>query len=110
MNIVKPSQVGRVVFPYKLRQQQNIKEGEVLCCESRSAELVLCTKAARNKPAELFFKEWFPVEQGYSLNDELFDERRARVKKKQQALEFNADRVLLDLELPVKVVNLRQNT
>jgi len=108
MNIVKLSQGGRVVFRYKLRQQQNMKEGDELCCESSSAELALSTKSARNKLPELCFKEWFSVEQGYSLNDELLAKSRAGVKKKQQGSEFNADRVWLDLELPVKVVNFRQ--
>lgn len=87
MNLTKLSQNGRIVIPAELRQQLNLKEGDELICEARDGELVLSTKAARSRRAKQLFKEWFPVEPGRSLVDELLTERRAEVAKEEQESE-----------------------
>lgn len=84
MSTVKMSQGGRVVIPAELRQKLNLHEGDELICEERNGELVLATKIARIRRAQKLFQEWFPIEPGRSLVDELMAERRAEAAKEEQ--------------------------
>ncbi|MDT8399490.1 MAG: AbrB/MazE/SpoVT family DNA-binding domain-containing protein [Pseudomonadales bacterium] len=84
MNILKLSQGGRIVIPADLRQKLNLQEGDELICEERGGELVLATKPTRIRRAQELFQEWFPIEPGRSLVDELMAERRAEVARDDQ--------------------------
>lgn len=84
MITTKMSQNGRVVIPAELRQKLDLQEGDELICEERNGELVLATRSARLRRAQELFQEWFPIEPGRSLVDELMAERRAAAAKEEQ--------------------------
>jgi len=79
------SRDGTIIILEGFLQELNLREGDELFITERNEELVITTKLARIRKAPQLFREWFPIEPGRSLGDELLAERRAEAMSEQEA-------------------------
>ncbi len=84
----KPVQVrmgnqGRIVIPSELRQALGLVSGEKLIARAEDGRLILETKESMTAGIRKLFRDAVP--RGISLADELIAERRAEVRREEEA-------------------------